>query len=97
MPPTLSKVTPGDPLAIPAAAYNAFVDAARANQADGNALLQIPQSAFQQSGITLVRNDSGADRDRFDVLRIDEPVFDPAGDEDALKTRVVLAGVTRPR
>jgi hypothetical protein len=87
------KVRPGEPLAIPAAAYNAFVDAARESQTRRLAQEQGSQPAGRQTGIVFVRNDGGEDRERFDVLGIEEPVFTPADDEDTFKNQVALAGV----
>ena len=74
----LRKVKPGDPLAIPAEAFNAFIDAARDVQSRRLAQRQGAQPA-QDPGTTvvLVRNDSGADRDRFDVLGIAGPLISP--------------------
>jgi len=91
----LRKVKPGDPLAIPAEAFNAFIDAARDVQARRLAQRQGAQPA-QDPGTTvvLVRNDSGADRDRFDVLGISGPLIAPSDDLDAFKSRVTLTGVT---
>ena len=91
----LRKVKPGDPLAIPAEAFNAFIDAARDVQSRRLAQRQGAQPA-QDPGTTvvLVRNDSGADRDRFDVLGIAGPLISPSDDLDAFKSRVALTGVT---
>lgn len=90
----LKKVRSGQDLVIPATAYNAFIDAARDFRQRTAGLGQDAQPAVQQSGIVLVRNDSGSDRARFDVLGIDAPVIDPADNEEAFKNRVVMAGVT---
>ena len=64
---TFTKVKPGDPLAIPAATFNTMIGAARDYQQRLQDREQTSFPAFRQSGIVLVRNDSGADRDRFDV------------------------------
>ncbi|MFB3894585.1 MAG: hypothetical protein ACE15C_21495, partial [Phycisphaerae bacterium] len=91
---TLKKVRSGDPLAIPAGAFNAFIDAARDFQARQLAQQQGSQPA-QASGTStiLVRNDSGEDRERFDILGIETPIFTPTDDEDAFKNQVALAGI----
>jgi len=90
----LKKVRPGEPLRIPAAAYNLFIDAARdfRNRTSGIAQQSLP--SFQQAGLVLVRNDSGADRDRFDVLGVSGPILSPTGSEGSFKNRVALTGVT---
>ena len=53
----LTKVKPGDPLVIPAGAYNTFVDAGR-DYLDGRQdQAQEAHPAARHSGIVLVRND----------------------------------------
>ena len=90
----LQKVNPGDPLVIPAVAYNTFVDAARDYLARQQDQAQTRQAGARHSGIVLVRNDSGSDRSRFDVLGVAGAVFDPAADLDAFKNCPALSGVT---
>ena len=89
----LRKVQAGQPLAIPASAYNAFVDAALDHRHRASRVGREARPAFRQASIVLVRNDSGADRERFDVLGVGVPVIDPADGADAFKERVALAGV----
>jgi hypothetical protein len=91
---TLKKVKPGDPLVIPAAAYNTFVDAAREFLARQHRQAQAGTPSGRHNCIILVRNDSGADRQRYQVLGIDWPIFDPAGDEEAFRNAPALSGVT---
>jgi len=90
----LKKVAPGEPLAIPARTFNAFVDAARDFHSRKLGQEQGSQPAGRHSGIIFVRNDSGADRQRFDVLGIDTPIFTPSDAPDTFKNAVALAGVT---
>jgi len=90
----LKKVKPGDPLAIPAATFNTFVDAAQDYLRRQRDQSRQSKPAGGQAGMVLIRNDSGADCPRFGVLGIDDVVIDPADDEDAFAGRVVLAGVT---
>jgi hypothetical protein len=89
---SLRKVASGDPLVIPATAYNAFIDAARANQS-GKSLVGYAGGAGALSTIVPVRNNCGADRARFDVLGISGTVFAPS-DLDAFQNYPVLTGVT---
>jgi hypothetical protein len=94
VPRSLKKVKSGDPLIIPAQTFNAFVDAAldyrfRQQQVSAGDLY-----STRQTGIVLVRNDSGADRNRFDVLGISGPIITPTDNADAFKERVALSGVT---
>ena len=90
---TFRKVAPGERLTIPARTYNAFVDAARDYQGRQMGQEQGSTPGGKNAGTILVRNDSGADRERFDVLGIDSPVFTPDDDEDAFKNQVAFAGV----
>ena len=89
----LRKVQAGQPLVISAAAYNAFVDAALDYRQRASRVGREARPAFRQASIVLVRNDSGSDRERFDVLGVGVPVIDPADGEEAFKERVALAGV----
>jgi len=90
----LNKVQSGDPLKIPAPTFNTFVDTANDFLARRHDQFQGSRPAARHSGIVLVRNDSGADRARFDVLGIDSPLFAPADAPDTFKNAVILAGVT---
>ena len=65
---TLKKVRSGDPLAIPAAAYNLFIDAARDFQRRAHGLGQGSVPSFRQATVVPVRNNTGADRSRFHVV-----------------------------
>lgn len=89
----LKKVTTGSPLAIPAAAYNAFIDAARAEQAHQGDQGVPGQAAPRESGIVLIKNTTESDLDRFAILGIDSPVFTPTDNEQEFKNRVALKGV----
>jgi hypothetical protein len=103
----LRKVRPGDPLRIPARAYNAFVDAAlnaRRRQQDrrGGELWDGGRS-FIGGGVVAVRNDSNADLDRYHALAIDGPLFAPDDDgpEKSFQNRLAFKGIkptdtTRP-
>jgi hypothetical protein len=90
---SLREVRPGDPLAIPASTYNAFIRAARDPQRRQHDLARNVQRDHHQSGLVLVRNESGADRDRFDVLGIDGPIIRRVDNADEFKRRVALRGV----
>jgi hypothetical protein len=47
----------------------------------------------KQRGIVKVRNQSGADRERFDVLGVDAPIILPSENLKEFKNRVTLVGV----
>jgi hypothetical protein len=90
----LKKVSKGDKLRIPAAAYNSFIDTARDFQARQRGISSTPQAGTRSSGIVLVRNDSGDDLSRYTVLGIDSPIIDPEDSLDGFKNRVAVVGVT---
>ncbi len=90
----LKKVTSGSPLAIPAAAYNAFIDAARAEQARQGDQEIGAAPAHRESGVVLIKNTTESDLARFAILGIDAPVFTPTDNEQEFKNRVAFKGVT---
>lgn len=71
----MKKVRPGDPLVIPAATFNTFIDAARDFQDRQRSARRDAVREQRDTGIVLVRNETGADRERFDVLGIDERII----------------------
>lgn len=71
------KVSAGSPLAIPAEAYNAFIDAALATRGSG-AKGSLPLEGGRQFSFARVRNDSGEDLERFGVLGIGESFIAPS-------------------
>ena len=91
---TMKKVKSGDPLVIPSQTFNNFIDAAQAHKARQQASGQTDRQSVRQTSIVLVKNASGADRQRFDVLGIDAPLITPTDNEDAFKNKVALSGTT---
>jgi hypothetical protein len=89
----LKKVRSGESLRMPAAAYNSFIDAAVELRQRQQSQGREAQREFRQSGLVLVRNDSGADVDQFHVLGIDGPLIAPDASEQNFKDRVALKGV----
>ncbi len=88
----LKKVQSGDPLKIPAATFNTFIDAARDHlqrSHDSGARLR---SHFDQTGIILIRNDSGEDRSIGEIMELRGCVITPTDDRDAFRTRPILKG-----
>ena len=90
---TLAKVSPGQPLRIPADTFNAFVDAAVAYQATRTSRQAEGGANLPTAGIVTVRNDSGADQDRFAVLGIGTPLILPTENAAAFQERVAVAVV----
>lgn len=88
----LKKVQAGQPLAIPARAYNTFVAAAqdfldrREDQGAGSS------RDVRHSGIVLVKNSSAAARERFDVLGVSGILYSPSDNLLGFKNQPVLTG-----
>jgi len=91
----MKKVRTGDPLVVPAQAYNAFIDAAKDFHQRTANLGQQATPGYRSSGIVLVKNESGEDRARFDVLGLGDPIFLPDSDavaEQSFKNAVAFRG-----
>ncbi|HHM13124.1 MAG TPA: hypothetical protein ENJ16_06190, partial [Planctomycetaceae bacterium] len=89
---SFKKVQAGQRLQIPAEAYNAFLDAARAERNRRHNREQDATPPFRQADIILVRNDTGENRARFDVLGLSSPVVPPGANLDQFKNQVALVG-----
>ena len=90
----LKKVQPGQRLRVPAQTFNTFIDVARdylgRRQGQGGG----PLAERPQQGVVRVKNSSGADRGRFEVLGIDAPLFGPGDNEREFANGAALVGVT---
>ena len=84
------KVKSGEPLVIPATAYNAMLDAAVANMRSQSRPTQV---RGEQGVHVLVRNESGYPLEQFEVLGIEGPAFHPRNQPDAFQQTPVLRGV----
>ena len=90
----LRKVNPGDPQRIPAAAYNAFIDAAReARNRQHNIRAGGPGEGWP-AGTVPVKNASGADVGRFGVLGLAGVLYGPDDNLEGFKNQPVLSGET---
>jgi hypothetical protein len=88
------KVKSGDKLVIPALAFNSFVDAARDYQERQRAQTADPTPSPRNMVIVPVRNDTGGDLERFNVVGLDVPIIDSAANLDEFRNRATFAGVT---
>jgi hypothetical protein len=90
------KVQAGEPLAIPAETFNTFID--MAIDWEGRQLGQRRESgaAIGQAGVYPIENASGEDRDCFQILGIDGPLFSPDESLAEFQNRVALKGVVPP-
>ena len=82
MTPALQKVRRGDPLVIPATTFNTFIDVAQDFQQRQRSARRRARREAQDTGIVPVLNESGGDRERFDVLGIQGPVITPTDNAD---------------
>src|SRR5262245_6470825 len=90
------KVRTGEPLRIPAAAYNAFIDAAHLARSVGPDALRDPSLPTVHEHLVYGRNDSVEDRPRFGILGIASPIIEPGeeGNPDEFKRRTALIGMS---
>lgn len=88
------KVQRGDPLRISAETFNTMIEAARDYRARQHRTSSDAREHFTDHGVILVKNQSGAARNRFDILGLDAPVISPADNLDEFKSRPALVGVT---
>jgi hypothetical protein len=89
----LEKVRKGERFRPDAASHNAFVDAARAHQASAHRLGPATVGGMGSQTLVWVQNQSGEDRDQFDVLGLAAPIFTYEDNPEEFKTRLVFGGV----
>ncbi len=96
----LKKVNSGDPLRIHARTYNAFIDAAldhqhrqHSGQTTSPARLASANTSASAGNVVLIRNDSGQNRQRFEILGINAPVFLPTDHLEEFQRQVAIACV----
>ena len=90
---SLRKVRRGDPLEIPAETFNTFIDAARDYQNRTQNRHSTNRQELRQTGTLLVRNGSGQDRQRFEVLAIDRPIILPSDNLWSFQDQVAVVGI----
>jgi hypothetical protein len=89
----LAFVRAGQAVDFSASTHNAFVEAARFASTRKNGGRFQPLEVAERGIVIPVRNDSGADRNRFDVLAHDGAVFASGDNLPQFKSRPALAGV----
>ena len=92
----IRKVRPGEPLRIPAGAYNAFVDAERKSRGVARVAGAGVPTSHTKSHLILVRNASGSDVDRYGVIGIDGPIFPPSPASSVAFERQVSLSCSTP-
>jgi hypothetical protein len=90
----LGKVRTGDPLKIPAGAYNAFVDTAITHQSRERNTIADAHRELNQRGLVLVRNDSGIELPAHHAMAITGVLIEPDtnDDERTFQSRTPLKG-----
>ncbi|MCC6653318.1 MAG: hypothetical protein IT348_19360 [Candidatus Eisenbacteria bacterium] len=88
----MKKVFRGDPIEISADSFNTMIDAAEAYKNAGISHRHQRQAHFEQTGIVLVRNETGIPRDRFDILGIAGPIIERAENEAEYFSRPTIRG-----
>ncbi len=88
----LQKVRPGDRMAFPASTFNAFVDAARAHRDREQDRGRQLRPALDRAGVVWIKNTTGGALERFHVVGLDGPIFDPP--EAAFFNQIGFDGVT---
>jgi len=90
------RANTGERLDISAQAWNAMLEAVRARSLGRSEAAGVPQAlAVADRGgdaTVLVRNDSGSDRSRFDVLGVASVIFGPADNLAEFQDNAALAG-----
>lgn len=88
------KVTPNQPLAIPALEYNAFIDAALADRARRGRTGGGPVTAGtdRNACVVTVKNATGADVPRFGILALTDPIITAAANETEFKRETNFIG-----
>ena len=87
------KVQPGDPLKIPAEAWNALVDLTQAYKNQQHDLLSQTEGTVRQSNLAKVRNQTGVDLDRFSIVALGTPIITPSANLKEFKRQVSFQGL----
>lgn len=85
------KARPDEPLAIPHQLYNELIDHLRRSHQHPEGLLH---RLRQQTGVVLIKNNSGTLRSRFNVLGISDALISPTTDLAEFQERPMLVGIT---
>jgi hypothetical protein len=91
----LKKVQAGDPLTFPAATFNAFVDAAQGYRARGGVGGSVAPDVLS-GGVVQAWNGCSSDLDRFQVVGVSAPLYDPTTDLAAFKRSRAAVKVVEP-
>ena len=87
------KVMPGDPLKIPAEAWNALVDLSQQRKNQQHDLLSQADGTSRQTTLAKVRNLTGVDLDRFSIIALGTPIITPTANLKEFKRQVSFQGL----
>jgi hypothetical protein len=87
------KVQPGDPLKIPAEAWNALVDLSRQQKNQRHDQLAEAEGTSRQTTLAKVRNQTGVDLDRFSIVALGTPIITPAANLREFKRQISFQGL----
>jgi hypothetical protein len=87
------KVQPGDPLKIPAEAWNALVDLSRQQKNQRHDQLTESEGTSRQTTLAKVRNQTGVDLDRFSIVELGAPIITPTANLQEFKRQISFQGL----
>ncbi len=87
------KVLPGDPLKIPAEAWNALVDLSQDQKNQRHDQFSQAEGTSRQTSLAKVRNQTGVDLDRFSIVALGTPIITPAANLKEFKRQVSFQGL----
>ncbi len=87
------KVQPGDPLKIPAEAWNALVDLSRLQKNQRHDQLAEAEGTSRQTTLAKVRNQTGIDLERFSIVALGTPIITPAANLVEFKRQISFQGI----
>ena len=87
------KVQPGDPLKIPAEAWNALVDLSQQQKNQRHDQLSESEGTSRQTTLAKIRNQTGVDLDRFSIVALGTPIITPAENLREFKRQVSFQGL----
>src|SRR5882724_3111796 len=91
----LKKVRTGDPLHVPAGAYNLGMEAlAKYQAAKGPRTVHVKPPPPPNSSVILIKNGSGASVEKYGVLATGTPTFNATGAADLFLSDLLLGGTT---
>jgi hypothetical protein len=87
------KVQPGDPLKIPAEAWNALLDVSQQQKNRQHDQFAQSDGVYRQPTLAKVRNQTGAPLDRFSIVALGNPIIGPSDNAIEFKRQLTFGGV----